>query len=48
MKIGFNKARRVMNELEERGCIGPPMGPGVNREILRNTLGESDGFDDEE
>ncbi|MGN0851916.1 MAG: DNA translocase FtsK 4TM domain-containing protein [Kiritimatiellia bacterium] len=33
MKIGYNHAARLMEELEERGVIGPPRGAGP-REIL--------------
>ena len=38
--FGYTRAARIMDELEKRGCIGPPVGSGSNREILRTTLGE--------
>jgi S-DNA-T family DNA segregation ATPase FtsK/SpoIIIE len=46
LRIGFNRAARIMDELEARGCIGPANGSGP-REILRTTLEPSnDGVDE--
>lgn len=41
LRIGFNRAARIMDELEARGCIGPANGSGP-REILRTTLDPAD------
>ena len=38
LKVGYNRAARIIEELEERGCIGPANGTAP-REILRTTLG---------
>lgn len=37
LKLGYNKAARIMDELEARGCIGPANG-SAPRDILRATL----------
>jgi S-DNA-T family DNA segregation ATPase FtsK/SpoIIIE len=37
LKLGYNKAARIMDELEQRGCIGPANG-SAPRDILRTTL----------
>lgn len=34
LRIGFPRAARLMDELEERGIIGPPLGSGKDREVL--------------
>ncbi len=39
LRIGYTRAARVMDLLEERGIIGPPEGPGP-REILMDLDGE--------
>lgn len=44
LRIGFNRAARIMDELEARGCIGPANGSGP-REILRTTLEPTDEAD---
>lgn len=44
LRIGYNRAARVMDELERRGCIGPANG-AAPREILRTTLNDP-GYDD--
>lgn len=33
LSIGYNRAARIMDELEERGVVGPDL-PGQGREIL--------------
>ena len=33
LSIGYNRAARIMDELEERGIVGPDL-PGQGREIL--------------
>lgn len=35
MKIGYNRAARIMEILEEEGIVGPPGEAGKSREILR-------------
>jgi S-DNA-T family DNA segregation ATPase FtsK/SpoIIIE len=35
MKIGYNRAARIMEMLEEEGIVGPPSEAGKSREILR-------------
>lgn len=47
LRIGFNRAARIMDELEARGCIGPANGSGP-REILRTTLEPTDDIGSEE
>ena len=37
LKLGYNTAARIMDELEARGCIGPANG-AAPRDILRTTL----------
>ena len=37
LRLGYNKAARIMDELEQRGCIGPANG-SAPRDILRTTL----------
>lgn len=44
LKVGYNRAARIIEELEERGCIGPANGTAP-REILRTTLGPPPGED---
>ena len=44
LKVGYNRAARIIEELEERGCIGPANGTAP-REILRTTLGPPPGAD---
>ena len=34
LKIGYNRAAEVMDQLQERGIVGPPSGSGNKREIL--------------
>ena len=36
LRLGYNKAARIMDELEQRGCIGPANG-SAPRDILRTT-----------
>lgn len=47
LRIGFNRAARIMDELEARGCIGPANGSGP-REILRTTLEPTDDVGSDE
>lgn len=34
MRIGYNRAASIMDELEEKGLVGPDTGPGGSREIF--------------
>lgn len=34
LKIGYNRAAEIVDQLEERGIVGPPSGSGSKREIL--------------
>jgi len=34
LRIGFPRAARLLDELEERGIVGPPQGGGRDREVL--------------
>lgn len=45
LRLGYNKAARIMDELEQRGCIGPANG-AAPREILRTTLGPEPGSEE--
>jgi len=48
MRLGYNRAGRIMDKLAALGCIGPPVGPGGSREILRTTLEDgNDAFNEE-
>jgi len=35
MKIGYNRAARIMEMLEEEGIVGPPGEAGKPREVIR-------------
>jgi DNA segregation ATPase FtsK/SpoIIIE, S-DNA-T family len=45
LKIGYPRAARLVDELEEMGVVGPPQGGGREREVLLET---NDEFDDEQ
>jgi len=34
-KIGYNRAARIMEVLEEEGFVGPPRGAGKPRDFIR-------------
>jgi S-DNA-T family DNA segregation ATPase FtsK/SpoIIIE len=36
LRIGYSRAARLMDLLEERGIVGPAQGPGQSREVLAN------------
>ena len=47
LRIGYNRAGRLMDQLEEKGIVGPPNGSGP-REILIDLDGEIPSNEDEE
>lgn len=47
LRIGYNRAARIMDELERLGCVGPANGSSP-REILRTSLGEMADIDKED
>ncbi|MGA0334457.1 MAG: DNA translocase FtsK, partial [Kiritimatiellia bacterium] len=47
LRIGYNRAARLMDQLEEQGIIGPPQG-SEPREILIDLEGEIPQNDDDE
>ncbi len=47
LRIGYNRAARIMDELERIGCVGPANGSSP-REILRTSLGEMTDLDNED
>jgi DNA segregation ATPase FtsK/SpoIIIE-like protein len=36
LSIGYGRAAKIIDTLEERGYIGPDRGPGNQRDILRD------------
>ena len=34
LKIGYNRAAELIDQMEERGIVGPPSGSGNKRDIL--------------
>jgi S-DNA-T family DNA segregation ATPase FtsK/SpoIIIE len=42
MKLGYNKAKRIITAMEERGMIGPERG-GKQREVFNIDMGDGDG-----
>jgi DNA segregation ATPase FtsK/SpoIIIE, S-DNA-T family len=46
LRIGYPKAARLMEQLEDQGMVGPDMGGGQGREVLLRA--EDDEADDEE
>jgi S-DNA-T family DNA segregation ATPase FtsK/SpoIIIE len=41
LRIGYSRASRLIDLMEERGIVGPPVGPGKRREVLSG--GEIEG-----
>ena len=48
LRIGFPRAARLMDELEEMGVIGPAVGSGKEREVLLEQDEQSDFQEDEQ
>ncbi len=42
LRIGFPRAARLLDELEERGIVGPSQGGGKDREVLLDPEGDAD------
>jgi S-DNA-T family DNA segregation ATPase FtsK/SpoIIIE len=47
LRIGYPKAARLMEQLEDQGIVGPDMGGGQGREVLLKDEEEADEYDDE-
>lgn len=47
LRIGYPRAARLMEELEERGVVGPSLGSGRDREVLLPPDGDLDEEEDE-
>lgn len=43
LRIGYPRAARLLDELEERGIVGPAEGPGREREVLLDADEEEEG-----
>jgi len=46
LKVGFPRAARLMDELEDMGIIGPSVGSGKDREVFGSTEEESESDND--
>jgi len=46
LRVGYPRASRLMDELEELGVVGPPQGGGREREVLIESDEDGDEFDD--
>ena len=42
LRIGFPRAARLLDQLEEMGIVGPPLGGGKDREVLVDPTEEND------
>jgi S-DNA-T family DNA segregation ATPase FtsK/SpoIIIE len=47
LRIGYPRASRLMDELEEMGIVGASQGGGREREVLVDPDDDGDAFDDE-
>jgi S-DNA-T family DNA segregation ATPase FtsK/SpoIIIE len=47
LRIGFPRAARLLDELEERGIVGPAQGGGKDREVLIDPLEDDSAEDDD-
>jgi DNA segregation ATPase FtsK/SpoIIIE, S-DNA-T family len=43
LKVGFPRAARLMDELEDMGIIGPSVGSGKDREVIGDENDDSEG-----
>jgi S-DNA-T family DNA segregation ATPase FtsK/SpoIIIE len=46
LRVGYPRASRLMDELEELGVVGPPQGGGREREVLIDSDNDEDEYDD--
>ena len=46
LRVGYPRAARLIDELEERGIVGPAVGSGKDREVLLEPEDEEDDFSD--
>jgi S-DNA-T family DNA segregation ATPase FtsK/SpoIIIE len=46
LRIGYPRAARLLDELEERGVVGPAVSGGKDREVLLDADDEMDDYDD--
>jgi S-DNA-T family DNA segregation ATPase FtsK/SpoIIIE len=42
LRIGYPRAARLLDQLEERGVVGPSQGGGKERDVLLGPLDESE------
>jgi len=42
LRIGYPRAARLMEQLEEKGIVGPDMGGGQGREVIRKRNNEEE------
>jgi S-DNA-T family DNA segregation ATPase FtsK/SpoIIIE len=47
LRIGYPKAARLMEQLEDQGVVGPDMGGGQGREVLLKDDEEVEEYEDE-
>ena len=43
LRIGYPRAARIMDMLEEEGIVGPPVSGGRSREVLREDFEDTEG-----
>jgi S-DNA-T family DNA segregation ATPase FtsK/SpoIIIE len=46
LRVGYPRASRLMDELEELGVVGPPQGGGREREVLIDSVDEANEYED--
>jgi DNA segregation ATPase FtsK/SpoIIIE, S-DNA-T family len=47
LRIGYPKAARLMEQLEDQGIVGPDMGGGQGREVLLKDDEDEEEYEDE-
>jgi S-DNA-T family DNA segregation ATPase FtsK/SpoIIIE len=48
LRIGYPRAARLIDELEEMGVVGPSLGSGKDREVLLDPEAEDDEMSEDE